>query len=476
MRAKLATALIVVAAALPLLGGSIAGFKTAPINYAGVLYDATLGPDGNTWFTDNVNDTIGRIDGAGNITTFPLAKGTHPMYITSGADGNLWFSAGNTRIGRMSTVGFFTDFATNAHPGKIAPGPDGAVWFLDAVFSKLYRVATDGTMTNFSLGGDSAVDLIAGPDGNLWIADYTASALLKFSPSKGQIAAKYPAGPQGYAGDRLVVGPDGAIWFTHGDAIERMTVDGTLTSFPASPNSFPFSLTVGGDGNLWFGEYSSQRIGQVVIPKGGGSPTINESDSIGYGPGLIIAVPSRRSGSGKIAAPTDDCSSPCPGPTFVVGLDKGTASPGANIMSVTGPPPNTCADLSGTVQSFSYPITSQNTQLVAGIDVKNAGPDSANGVTVKVAVAYSPFTVDKGNFDTAATDGSTVTLTSSSLPCGVTLLANIKDGGPANLLVYANTPDPNPANNYSFFANSIFGRDKSLPQEQFQPVNGIVKR
>ncbi len=179
------------------------------VNYSGVVYDATLGPDGNTWFTDNVNDMIGRIDGQGNVTLFPLAEGTHPTYITSGGDGNLWFSAGNNRVGRMSTAGFFSDFPAVGYPGKFARGPDGAVWYLDRVFSKLDRVAADGTIVQFDLGGDSMVDLIAGPDGNLWIADYTASAVLKFSPSTHKIAATYPAGPQGYAGDRLVVGRTG---------------------------------------------------------------------------------------------------------------------------------------------------------------------------------------------------------------------------------------------------------------------------
>ena len=32
----------------------------------------TLGPDGNLWFTNTGNDTIGRIAPSGEITTFPV--------------------------------------------------------------------------------------------------------------------------------------------------------------------------------------------------------------------------------------------------------------------------------------------------------------------------------------------------------------------------------------------------------------------
>lgn len=432
------------------------------VNYSGVVYDATVGPDGNTWFTDFVNDTIGRLDSNGNVTTFPLAKGTHPMYIASGADGNLWFSAGNNRIGRISTAGFFADFPAVGFPGKIARGPDGAVWYLDRVNYRLSRVAPDGTIAQFNIGNDSLVDLIAGPDANLWIADYTASSVLKFSPSTRQVIAKYPAGPQGYAGDRLVVGPDGNIWFTHGDAIVRMKLDGTVTSFPASPNSFPFSLTVGGDGNLWFGEYSSQRLGQLVIPKGGGQPTITESDPLGNGPGLIISIPAKPQRAGKTALPLDDgCGQPCPSPTFIVAYDKGTVNPGSNMAKVSAPPSATCADISS---EFSVLQGLDGSAFIA-ITVTNGGPTIASGVTAHFQMSSPPGTLslkDIGPFDARAADQLTLTSTSdgadfsaSSLPCGAQIFEELEiagsmaksDSASGTVTAFSSTPDPVPMNN-----------------------------
>ena len=59
------------------------------------------------------------------------------MEITTGPDGNLWFTEfGNSRIGRLTTAGAFTEFAagitTGANPFGIAVGPDGNIWFAEA--------------------------------------------------------------------------------------------------------------------------------------------------------------------------------------------------------------------------------------------------------------------------------------------------------------------------------------------------------
>ena len=52
----------------------------------------TVGPDGNLWFTEGANK-IGRITTAGVITEFPVpTAASGPTGITMGPDGNLWFT------------------------------------------------------------------------------------------------------------------------------------------------------------------------------------------------------------------------------------------------------------------------------------------------------------------------------------------------------------------------------------------------
>jgi streptogramin lyase len=65
----------------------------------------------------------------------------------------------------------------------------------------------------------------------------------------------------------ITLGPDGNLWFAdHGtNAIERMTPEGALTSFP-TPTQFsaPSGLTNGPDGRLWFPERSPPaKIGSI---------------------------------------------------------------------------------------------------------------------------------------------------------------------------------------------------------------------
>ena len=53
--------------------------------------DITTGPDGNLWFTEF--GKIGRITPAGVITEFPiLTANSAAVQITTGPDGKLWFT------------------------------------------------------------------------------------------------------------------------------------------------------------------------------------------------------------------------------------------------------------------------------------------------------------------------------------------------------------------------------------------------
>src|SRR5262245_31930788 len=64
----------------------------------------TTGPDGNLWFTEVCASQIGRITPDGIVTEFPLPyRYSSPQDITTGSDGNLWFNENNgRRIGRIT--------------------------------------------------------------------------------------------------------------------------------------------------------------------------------------------------------------------------------------------------------------------------------------------------------------------------------------------------------------------------------------
>src|SRR2546427_12523133 len=62
---------------------------TTPSEPTGV----TSGPDGNLWFTEYWGNNIARITTEGAVTEYRIpAPGSFPLGIASGPDGNLWFT------------------------------------------------------------------------------------------------------------------------------------------------------------------------------------------------------------------------------------------------------------------------------------------------------------------------------------------------------------------------------------------------
>ena len=64
----------------------------------------------------------------------------------------------------------------------------------------------------------------------------------------------------------ITAGPDGNVWFTEFDTakIGRITPAGTITEFPIAASSNPEMIALGSDGNLWFPEITANKIGRIT--------------------------------------------------------------------------------------------------------------------------------------------------------------------------------------------------------------------
>jgi virginiamycin B lyase len=60
----------------------------------------------------------------------------------------------------------------------------------------------------------------------------------------------------------ITAGPDGNMWFTGNNYIGRITLDGTVTSFPVPGR--PIGLTTGADGALWFTSFGDYETGRIT--------------------------------------------------------------------------------------------------------------------------------------------------------------------------------------------------------------------
>jgi streptogramin lyase len=226
----------------------------------------TTGPDGNLWFTAGSN-RIGRITPAGVVTEFSqgISADSYPKSITAGPDGNVWFTenGGNPppgqRVARISPEGVVTEFSTgitpNSSPAGITTGPDGNLWFVEEGVDQIGRITPTGTVAEFPAevpinrrGGISA-----GSDGNVWFAA-SGARLGRISP-QGNVT--YFPTPGLYPAD-LVTGSDGSLWFTAGNGLDpiktigRMTVSGDVQAFNQGFTVAPLVITAGPDGNIWF--------------------------------------------------------------------------------------------------------------------------------------------------------------------------------------------------------------------------------
>ncbi len=211
----------------------------------------TTGPDGNVWFTQASLLGGGRITPKGVVTTFPGIQG---FDITAGSDGNLWF-AGYDMIGRVTPAGTVTKF-TDGISGQvtsITAGPDGNIWFTEqpkysSETTTIGRVTPSGVVTSFADGpGRELYSITAGPDGNVWFGD--TGEVARITP-QGTIT-RFSKGIQNATG--ISAGPDGNLWISDTGyspvAIVRMTPRGTVTRFKKGITRTLGPITKGPDGH-----------------------------------------------------------------------------------------------------------------------------------------------------------------------------------------------------------------------------------
>ena len=280
----------------------------------------SAGEDGDLWFTEPSAGKIGRITPSDQITEFSLPPGAEPQQIAAGPDGDLWFTEteqgqisgsfegasaeeANGRIGQITPSGQVTEFPLSApssrefaRPSAISAGPDGDMWFVLSEAKKIGRISSSGQTSFFSVRQEPH-GISAGPDGNIWFTELFSGcnneAELKGSKI-GRISAaghltEFPLPSALSDPSALTAGPDGNIWFfgSYGlgcrgwhpgsgpsaSEIGSINPNGMhhVSEFVTDPFSpepraarYMGAITSGPDGNLWYTEPWSDRIGRIA--------------------------------------------------------------------------------------------------------------------------------------------------------------------------------------------------------------------
>jgi virginiamycin B lyase len=216
---------------------------------------AAVAPDDTVWFTDT--NSIGRMTASGLVKTF-YAQDVRGGAITAGADGNMWFTTGVAKIGKITPFGETTYYAIPSQACFLVGGPDGAVWFTECGANKIGKVQATGAVTEYPIPTANARPwgIAVGGDGNLWFAENgankvgritTAGAVTEF----GSLAINVNLQPLD-----ITRGPDGNLWATCDvGAVAKITTAGAITVYPASDDlSRAQAIVAGPDANMWFTE------------------------------------------------------------------------------------------------------------------------------------------------------------------------------------------------------------------------------
>jgi streptogramin lyase len=216
-------------------------------------------------------DTVGyKYQTAQQFTEYPLGSETSPNTIVVGKDGALWFGEGGIgtgKIGRIAPSGAVTQFSLPTHdkPDDLTIDTHGNLWWTDYTTpAKVAKMTPSGTVTAYPLpeSNSSNYGIAADKAGNVWFTESAPKRIGKISESGAITEYALPAAssPRG-----ITLGPDGNMWFGgYQNYIGRITPAGAVTEFPVSKTTEPVSVASGSDGNVWFTDYVDHKVGKIT--------------------------------------------------------------------------------------------------------------------------------------------------------------------------------------------------------------------
>jgi hypothetical protein len=187
---------------------------------------------------DKDGDTVVAMTPQGAATVYPLTKGSTPVEIIAGPDGNMWVTLFSRHgVARITPAGAITEFLLPSgagNPSGITVGPDGALWFSLEQYPGVGRITTAGVIGEFPLAGagpGGASGIALGSDGALWLSYPTGNRIgrLTFAGAYTEVALT----TRGAKPIKIVGAPAAAIWFTENgrDRIGRILPAATATGF-----------------------------------------------------------------------------------------------------------------------------------------------------------------------------------------------------------------------------------------------------
>ena len=260
-------------------------------------HDPAVGLDGALWFTEQMQNKIGRLDPAsGAFKEFSLKvdnSGPHGLVADSGGD--IWFTGNFAHyIGKLDPqTGEVKEYKM---PDKKAEDPhslvfdsDGILWFTVQVGNFVGRLDPRSGKVELKpvpTGNAHPYGIQVNSQGVPFFCEFFTNKLASIDP-KTLAIREYPL-PEGVRPRRMAIDAEDRVYFTdfergHLGRLDPKTGDTKMWNSPGGPTSNPYGITITPDGMVWYSESGvkpntmirfdpkAEAMARTEIPSGGGT-------------------------------------------------------------------------------------------------------------------------------------------------------------------------------------------------------------
>jgi virginiamycin B lyase len=260
-------------------------------------HDPALAPDGSLWFTEQLQNKLGRLDPAsGTFKEYPLKiEDSGPHGLVADSNGNIWFTGnGKGYIGKLDPkTGNVTAYKM---PDEKAEDPHTAVfdahgimWFTVQVGNMVGRLDPHtGKVELKAVQGQRTLPygIAVNSKGIPFFCEFGTNKMAKIDPQN--MAITEFTLPEGVRPRRMAIDAEDRIYFTdyEGGNLGRLDpATGAVKMWPSpeGPKSAPYGIAITPDGAVWYSESGvkpntmvrfdpkTEQFARASIPSGGGT-------------------------------------------------------------------------------------------------------------------------------------------------------------------------------------------------------------
>lgn len=260
-------------------------------------HDPAVGADGALWFTEQMQNKIGRVDpSTGTFQEFPLkVENSGPHGLVADRDGNIWFTGNFAHyIGKLDPkTGAVTEYQM---PDRKAEDPHTAVFDAEGI---LWFTVQAGNFVGRLDPKSGKVELRKVPTSNAhpygiqinshgvpFFCEFFTNKLASIDPRT--MAIREYALPEGVRPRRIAIDSADRIYYTdfergHLGRLDPKSGKSKLWNSPGGESSNPYGIVITPDGMVWYSESGMkpntllrfdprrESFAKTTIPSGGGT-------------------------------------------------------------------------------------------------------------------------------------------------------------------------------------------------------------